>query len=353
MSEMIKHDNNEWRQQMINSLKLKQRDREHRIKEEEEKRNRTKNRQYLYEKYVEKPGNYLKRMEIWTGEPDSCPIVQKASGKNGKWSNTEIMHLKLNNMMDLCNGFIIECKKQRAQYQTCENQFKKGPIEAEVSENIKKMESNVDDVICETDDMHNLSKQNTVGSERPKWAAVNETENNGEGVRGVISGRQRKICRREQHAGELCQKGFDIQVPGLHEQRTHKLRSFKVKRNNRNQNDREREKEKETAVDITFKKENLDDKQGAGEWQEVENILKLRKKENKKNRVGMKIKKIKKNPRRVTINIQNVFIGSSSNGEEEEFIQQKTGMSSPKKTDTGSNTGGDRTSVTTSQSHTS
>ncbi len=155
LGETIKLNNEEWRKHVVHNLETKRKQKEKRKLEDAERKHKIQRRQYLYEKYVKGPGNYLERVEKWTGDPDSCPKIQCPVDKNSKMTEMQMLLLRINNMMDMCHGFSVEWKKQKQIYEAWEEKVKNKikhksiPEEEVLNADLDgRMGKSGDDVIC-------------------------------------------------------------------------------------------------------------------------------------------------------------------------------------------------------------
>ncbi len=103
VGQTIKMNNEEWRKKITAQLETKRVQREVRNSEELERKLRMQRRLYLYDKYVTRPGNYLERVEKWTGDPDSCPKIQLPREQNDKMTEMQLLQLRTNKMIYLCH----------------------------------------------------------------------------------------------------------------------------------------------------------------------------------------------------------------------------------------------------------
>ncbi len=125
-NETIKLSNEEWRKHIVHNLEIKRVQKEKRKQEDAERKHKIQRRQYLYEKYVKGPGNYLDRVEKWTGDTDSCPKIQCLVDKDSKMTEMQMLLLRINNMKDMCHGFSVEWRKQKQIYEAWEENIPHG-----------------------------------------------------------------------------------------------------------------------------------------------------------------------------------------------------------------------------------
>ncbi len=311
---------------MILNLKLKQQKREQKVIEDEKRTQRIKNRQYLYGKYVENPGNYLKRVEEWTGDPDSCPRFRWNRVKDGKMSDIQLLQLKINNMRDMCHGFSVEWKKQCKEYEIWEMQFKKGKNEVEVSNpNVNLYEQKIEKESDVIDERNNLRERDTV----PRTSSVVVIRNSEMDCQvGELNNlREGDTVPRTSPVLEIKKREMDCRASELNVRKLEKKIIIKQKR---------REIIKLGGIDQRKQLGKLiNDQSTVSAWQGKENTLILNKKRKRKKVGRPTVNGLRVKPDRITINIQNVIIGTSGTDNEKTGNEQYSGMPNPDEGGTG------------------